>query len=113
AQFGSGRRGGGIGVSRAGAGRMKRTIFEDEHRIFRDSVREFVKREIVPFHEQWEEKGMVPRGLWRRAGELGFLCMSVPEEYGGAGVDDFRYNTVVAEELARVGATGPGFGLQT
>jgi len=92
---------------------MKRTIFEEEHRIFRNSVREFVKHEIVPFHGQWEEAGMVPRALWRRAGELGFLCMSAPEQYGGAGVDDFRYHAILAEEMARVGATGPGFGLQT
>ena len=92
---------------------MKRTIFEDEHHIFRDSVRKFVKDEIVPFHEQWEAKGMVPRSIWRRAGELGFLCMSAPEQYGGPGVDDFRYNTILAEEMARAGATGPGFGLQT
>ena len=92
---------------------MIRTIFEEEHRIFRDSVREFVKNEIVPFHQQWEEEGIVPRSLWRRAGELGFLCMSAPEQYGGAGVDDFRYNAILAEEMARAGATGPGFGLQT
>jgi alkylation response protein AidB-like acyl-CoA dehydrogenase len=92
---------------------MKRNIFEEEHRIFRDSFSEFVKREIVPFHDQWEEQGMVPRALWREAGKNGFLSMSVPEEYGGAGVDDFRYNTIVNEELARAGASGPGFALQT
>ena len=109
----TGRRGGGLDLSRAAAGRMKRNIFEEEHRIFRDSFREFVKREIVPFHDQWEEQGMVPRELWREAGKNGFLCMSVPEEYGGAGVDDFRYNTIVNEELARAGASGPGFALQT
>jgi alkylation response protein AidB-like acyl-CoA dehydrogenase len=92
---------------------MKRTIFEEEHRIFRDSFHSFVKQEIVPFHGEWEEKGVVPRGLWREAGKHGFLCMDVPEEYGGAGVQDFRYNTIIAEELMRAGATGPGFGLQS
>jgi alkylation response protein AidB-like acyl-CoA dehydrogenase len=74
---------------------MKRTIFEEEHRIFRDSFRAFVKDEIVPFHACWEQEGIVPRQLWRAAGRHGFLCMDVPEEYGGAG------------------ATGPGFGLQS
>jgi long-chain-acyl-CoA dehydrogenase len=92
---------------------MKRNIFEEEHRIFRDSFRSFVKQEIAPFHAEWEEKGAVPRELWREAGKHGFLCMNVPEQYGGAGVDDFRYPTIIAEELMRVGATGPGFGLQT
>jgi len=92
---------------------MKRPIFEEEHRIFRDSFRAFVKQEIVPFHAGWEEKGVVPRELWREAGKHGFLCMNVPEEYGGAGVEDFRYNTIIAEEMARAGATGPGFGLQS
>jgi long-chain-acyl-CoA dehydrogenase len=92
---------------------MKRIIFEEEHRIFQNSVREFVQREIVPFHQEWEAAGIVPRALWRRAGELGFLCMSAPEQYGGAGVDDFRYNAILAEEMARAGATGPGFGMQT
>jgi long-chain-acyl-CoA dehydrogenase len=92
---------------------MKRNLFEEEHRIFRDSFRSFVKQEIVPFHAGWEEKGAVPRELWREAGRNGFLCMNVPEEYGGAAVDDFRYSTIIAEELMRVGATGPGFGLQT
>src|SRR5262249_4333826 len=60
-----------------------------------------------------EEKGVVPRELWREAGKHGFLCMDVPEEYGGAGVRDFRYNAIVAEEMMRAGATGPGFGLQS
>jgi alkylation response protein AidB-like acyl-CoA dehydrogenase len=92
---------------------MKRNIFEEEHRIFRDSFRAFVKSEIVPFHDRWEEKGMVPRELWREAGKNGFLCMAVPEEYGGAGVDDYRYNMIVNEELARAGASGPGFALQS
>ncbi len=92
---------------------MKRNIFDEEHRIFRDSFREFVKREITPFHEQWEKDGIVPRDLWRKAGEHGFLCMRVPEEYGGAGVADYRYNLIVNEELTRAGASGPGFSLQS
>jgi alkylation response protein AidB-like acyl-CoA dehydrogenase len=92
---------------------MNRNLFEEEHRIYRASFREFVKREIAPFHAQWEEAGIVPRELWCKAGSHGFLCMSVPEEYGGAGVDDFRYNMIVNEELARAGASGPAFALHT
>src|ERR1039458_10575321 len=92
---------------------MKRDIFDEDHRIFRDSFREFVKREITPFHEHWEQDGIVPRDVWRKAGEQGFLCMSVPEEYGGAGVADYRYNVIVNEELTRAGASGPGFSLHS
>lgn len=92
---------------------MRRTCFEPEHEMFRAAFRTFVEREIVPHHEQWEQDGMVSREVWRKAGQQGFLCMDVPEEYGGAGVPDFRYNMIVGEELMRVGATGPGFALHT
>jgi alkylation response protein AidB-like acyl-CoA dehydrogenase len=90
---------------------MKRTIFDDEHSMFRDAVRRFVQNEIVPHHEQWEHDGIVPRELWLKAGELGFLCMDAPEAYGGLEIQDFRYNAIVVEELTRVGASGVGFGL--
>jgi alkylation response protein AidB-like acyl-CoA dehydrogenase len=90
---------------------MKRNLFQEEHLMFRDAFRRFVANEIVPFHEQWEVEGIVPRDIWLKAGELGFLCMDVPEEYGGGGVKDFRYNAIVTEELTRVGATGVGFGV--
>ncbi len=90
---------------------MKRTIFNDEHNMFRDAVRRFVQNEIVPYHEQWERDGIVPRELWLKAGELGFLCMDAPEAYGGLEIDDFRYNAIVVEELTRAGASGVGFGL--
>ena len=85
------------------------SIYEQEHEDFRVSVRAFVEKEIVPHHEQWERDGQVSREVWTRAGEAGLLCFDVEEEYGGAGVDDFRYHAIVAEELARVGASGPGF----
>lgn len=88
---------------------MDRNIFDDEHRMFRDAVRRFVEKEVVPHHEDWEKAGIVPRELWLKAGELGFLGMDVPEEYGGGGVDDYRYNAILNEELIRVGASGPGF----
>lgn len=92
---------------------MKRTLFEPEQLMFREAVRRFVAQEIVPHHEQWEKEGMVSRELWRKAGQLGFLCTDVPEQYGGGGLKDFRYNAIVNEELARVGATGVGFGLHS
>ncbi|MFQ5400770.1 MAG: acyl-CoA dehydrogenase family protein [Anaerolineae bacterium] len=90
---------------------MKRTLFEDDHRMFRDAFRRFVEKEIAPFHDQWEEDGIVPLEVWLKAGEMGFLCTDVPEAYGGGGIRDFRYNAIVAEELVRVGASGVGFGL--
>ncbi|TVR24027.1 MAG: acyl-CoA dehydrogenase [Anaerolineaceae bacterium] len=90
---------------------LKRTIFEQEHDMFRDAFRRFVEKEVVPHHEKWEEAGVVPRELWLKAGENGFLGMNVPEEYGGGGVDDFRYHAIITEELIRVGASGPGFPL--
>lgn len=92
---------------------MKRTIFEAEHDMFREAFRSFVQREIVPHHAQWEKDGAVSREVWRKAGRQGFLCMDVPEAYGGAGEKDFRYNAVVSEELSYAGATGPGFALHT
>ncbi len=90
---------------------MHRNIFTKEHDMFRDAVRRFVNQEIAPHHEEWEKAGIVPRDIWLKAGEYGFLCMDVPEEYGGGGIEDFRYNVIFTEELMRVGATGPGFGL--
>src|SRR5262245_29955511 len=66
---------------------IERTIFREEHEIFRQTVRRFVEREIVPFHAKWEEDGIVPRELWLKAGTAGLLCCTVPEEYGGMGLD--------------------------
>jgi alkylation response protein AidB-like acyl-CoA dehydrogenase len=67
---------------------------------------------MVPNHADWEKAGIVPRSLFRQAGELGFLGMAVPEEYGGGGVDDFRFNAVLAEEFARAGVSASGLGIQ-
>lgn len=89
---------------------MERTIFEAEHMMFRDAFRSFLEREVLPFHAQWEHDKIVSREVWQRAGQQGFLCMDVPEEYGGAGVPDFRYNQIVGEESWRAGATGIGVG---
>jgi alkylation response protein AidB-like acyl-CoA dehydrogenase len=90
---------------------MERNIFTDEHQMFRESVRRFIEKEIAPYHEQWEKEGIVPRELWLKAGEMGFLAMDVPEAYGGLGLKDFRYNVVITEELTKAGASGVGFGL--
>ncbi|MEM7334469.1 MAG: acyl-CoA dehydrogenase family protein, partial [Chloroflexota bacterium] len=90
---------------------MQEKFLTEEHIMFRDAVREFIKRDILPYHEQWEEDGIVPRDIWLKAGENGFLCMDVPEEYGGMGVDDYRYLAIFTEELAKNGVHGPGFGI--
>ena len=87
---------------------LKRRLFEDEHEMFRDSVRLFIEREIAPYHSQWEKDGIVPRDLWLNAGEAGLLCTNISEEFGGLGAG-FLYNVVMTEELARAGVTGPGF----
>lgn len=90
---------------------MKRTIFTEEHDMFRDSFRHFVEKELVPYNEQWEKDGIVSRDLWLKAGQQGFLGLNVPEAYGGAGVDDFGYSAIIAEETARVGAMSAGAGI--
>jgi alkylation response protein AidB-like acyl-CoA dehydrogenase len=90
-----------------------REIFEPEHESFRQTVRSFIEKEVTPYHDQWEKDGVVDRAVWRKAGEMGLLCFDVDEEYGGAGVKDFRYNLVMAEELTRAGVNGPGFLVHT
>jgi alkylation response protein AidB-like acyl-CoA dehydrogenase len=85
------------------------SIYEQEHEDFRATARAFLDKEVVPFHEQWEKDGQVDREVWRRAGDAGLLCFDVDEEYGGAGVKDFRYNVVLTEEITRAGASGLGF----
>ncbi|WP_066933733.1 acyl-CoA dehydrogenase family protein [Microtetraspora fusca] len=90
---------------------MQRDLFEDEHLLFRQTVREFLAREVVPLHPQWEKDGIVPREVWKKAGEIGMFGFSVPEQYGGSGITDFRYNAVVVEEIIRAGASGLGFSL--
>ncbi|XKK41226.1 acyl-CoA dehydrogenase family protein [Nocardiopsis sp. ARC36] len=91
---------------------MKRELFDADHDLFRASVAEFLEREVVPFHAQWEKDGIVPREVWTRAGEVGLLGHGVPEEYGGTGLDDYRYNAVVNEEICRARASGLGMTLQ-
>jgi alkylation response protein AidB-like acyl-CoA dehydrogenase len=88
---------------------MRRTLFSDEHDTYRESFRRFLAEEAVPHHGEWERAGIVPRELYARAADHGFAAMAVPEQYGGAGVEDFRFNAILGEEAAL--AQVPGFGL--
>lgn len=83
---------------------MERTLYEPEHELFRESFRSFLDKEVVPRIDEWDRAGIVSRDVWLRAGEHGFLAMEAPEEHGGGGVRDFRYNAVIAEEITRAGA---------
>ena len=87
---------------------MQRRLLNADHLQFRDLVRTFIDREIAPYREEWIANGLMPRPVWNKAGQAGLLGLSVPEEYGGAGVADFRYNAVLVEELCRAGALGLG-----
>ncbi|WNV74380.1 acyl-CoA dehydrogenase family protein [Geodermatophilus sp. DSM 44513] len=86
-------------------------VHEAVHEDFRETVRAWVGKEVVPFHDQWERDGIVPREVWTSAGAQGLLGMDLDERYGGGGVRDFRFQAVLDEEVVRVGATGLGFGL--
>jgi alkylation response protein AidB-like acyl-CoA dehydrogenase len=90
---------------------MNRDLFDDEHEQFRTSVRRWLDKEVVPHHLEWDEAGIVPRSLFTDAGDHGFLGMAIPGEYGGGGVDDFRYNLVLNEEVQAAGVGGAGLGL--
>lgn len=87
---------------------MKREIFEPDHELLRATAREFVEREMVPNVAKWEEQGIVERDLFSKAGQAGLLGMAIPEEYGGGGVDDFRFNSVIVEEIVRGDAIASG-----
>ncbi len=89
----------------------QRTLFEPEHELFRESYRAFLDKHVKPFHDQWEKDKIVDRGVWLEAGKQGYLGMAVPEEYGGGGNPDFRYNTVVCEETVAGRYSGLGFAL--
>ena len=91
---------------------IDRTLFNADHEAFRDGFRKFVEKEIAPHHEAWEEQGYVDRAVWTQAGHNGFLCMTLPETYGGSGADKL-YSVVQMEEIARTGFTGIGFGLHS
>lgn len=88
-----------------------RTVFSEEHHLFRDQFRKFLEKEVLPHHAQWEREGVAPKEVWRKAGANGFLNVKLPEPYGGGG--DFGHSAVLIEELARVNATALGFALHS
>ena len=91
---------------------INRSLFSPEHESFRDAFRRFMDKEIAPFHADWEEQGYVDRAVWNKAGDNGFLCMTMPESYGGSSADKL-YSVVQMEELARAGFSGIGYGLHS
>jgi alkylation response protein AidB-like acyl-CoA dehydrogenase len=88
---------------------MQRDIFASEHDDFRDLVRAFIAKEVTPYHEKWEADKMVSRDVWLAAGRAGLLGIEIDEKYGGGGAKDYRYYLIFNEEMAKTGATGPGF----
>ncbi|MBM4271136.1 MAG: acyl-CoA dehydrogenase [Deltaproteobacteria bacterium] len=86
--------------------------YREEHNIFRHSLRKFLEKEVIPHVDEWEEAGIVPRSAWKKMGEHGFLCMDVPEEYGGAGAD-FLFSVIVNEEMTRTNHSGLAAGLHS
>jgi len=87
---------------------LSRTLFDTDHDLFRQSVRTFVEKEIVPNADRWEQEGIVSKTMFATAGANGFLGMEIPEEYGGGGVDDFRFNVIIGEEIQRAGVMASG-----
>ena len=85
---------------------LRRRIFDQEHEMFRDAVRRWAATELAPHGERWRQEGMVPKAVWKKAGEQGFLCLWAEPSYGGAGINDYRYDQILIEELTRV---EPGF----
>jgi alkylation response protein AidB-like acyl-CoA dehydrogenase len=91
---------------------IERTLFTPDHEAFRDSFTRFIDKEIAPFHAQWEDQGYVDRAVWNKAGENGFLCMTMPEEYGGSGADKL-YSVIQMEALGKAGFSGIGYSLHS
>jgi len=91
---------------------IPRTLFSPEHETFRDSVRRFMESEVMPHEERWQEQGYVDRAVWQKAGANGFLCPSMPEDYGGSGADKL-YSVILIEEQARANSSSLGFGLHS
>jgi acyl-CoA dehydrogenase len=91
---------------------IERTVFDADHLAFRDAFQKFVDKEIAPHHDAWEEQGFVDKSVWLKAGDNGFLCMTMPEAYGGS-VNDKRYSVIQMEVLAEGGFSGIGFGLHS
>ena len=90
---------------------MRRTVFNEDHEAFRATLRAFIDSEVVPHYQQWYEAGLVPRDLYAKLGKLGIFGIEVPEEYGGAGIESFKYAAVQYEEMARAGVLFGGSGV--
>ncbi|MEU2913945.1 acyl-CoA dehydrogenase family protein [Streptomyces massasporeus] len=88
-----------------------RTVYDEDHELFRQTVQSFIKAEVAPYDEEWEQRGIVDRSLFRKAGEAGLLLFATPQEHGGAGIDDWRFNAVLDEEFGRAGHASAGLGL--
>ncbi|HUH29679.1 acyl-CoA dehydrogenase family protein [Gelidibacter sp.] len=92
---------------------LERKIYaSEEHKMMQGMIQDFIKNEILPQMDTWEKDGMVSRDIWKRAGDLGLLCMDMPEEYGGGGMD-FSFSALFIEELAKKAISGPGFSLHS
>ena len=91
---------------------FERKIFTEEQNFFRETTNKFLAKEVLPYHDKWEKDGYVPKELWLKAGDIGMLCPNVPKKYGGI-EGDFRFNVIIIEELAKIGATGPGFAVHS
>ena len=92
---------------------MRRTVFTEDHEAFRDTIRDFIAKEVVPVYPEWEQAGRAPKDFYRKLGELGVFGIEVPEEFGGAGMHGFKYQAIVTEECARAGVSFGGSGVHT
>ncbi|MBL1098022.1 acyl-CoA dehydrogenase family protein [Streptomyces coffeae] len=92
---------------------MRRTVFNEDHEAFRQTIRDFIAAEVVPYYDEWREAGQAPRAFYKKLGELGVFGIEVPEEYGGAGETSFKFNAVITEECARAGVGFGGSGVHT
>ncbi|HWM39884.1 MAG TPA: acyl-CoA dehydrogenase family protein, partial [Streptomyces sp.] len=92
---------------------MRRTVFNEDHEAFRQTIRDFIQAEVVPHYQQWAEQGYVPRDFYKKLGELGVFGIEVPEEYGGAGESSFKFNAVITEECTRAGVSFGGSSVHT
>ncbi|MFF7653826.1 acyl-CoA dehydrogenase family protein [Streptomyces sp. NPDC007983] len=92
---------------------MRRTVFNEDHEAFRETIRDFIAAEVVPYYEEWREAGQAPRDFYKKLGELGIFGIEVPEEYGGAGETSFKFNAIITEECARAGVSFGGSSVHT
>ena len=90
---------------------MLRSVYNEDHEAFRSMIRDFIESEVVPVHDQWEKQGHVDRDFYLKLGELGVLGINVPEEYGGAGEESYKFNAVITEEIARAGVSFGAWGI--